>query len=106
MISSLQAWDSLAYFQRVLPALRVGSVNSGTTTMPISARIQFFWNIAMIAIISVITLDRMLVKVLVITCCTPSMSLVMRVMISPWLLVVKKRWDIFCRWEYIWLRMS
>ena len=50
---------------------------------------------------SVIELDRMLVKVPEITVLTPSMSLVMRVMISPWLLDVKKRWDMLCRWLYI-----
>ena len=106
LISSLQACDSFAYFQRVLPARRVGSVNSGTITMPIRASIQFLRNMATIAMISVMALERMLVNVLVITCCTPSMSLVMRVMMSPWLLVVKKRCDIFCRCAYIWLRMS
>jgi len=49
---------------------------------------------------------RMLVSVLAMICCTPPMSLVMRVMMSPWLLVVKKRCDICCRWRYILLRMS
>ena len=51
-------------------------------------------------------LERMLAKVPVTTDSTPEMSLVMRVMISPWLAEVKNRWDIFCRWRYIWLRMS
>ena len=106
LISSLQAWDSLANFQRVRPARRVGMVKSGTITMPISARTQFLRNMATMAMISVMTFERMLVKVLVITCCTPSMSLVIRVMTSPCRLVVKKRWDIFCRWPYIWFRMS
>ena len=74
--------------------------------MPTSARIQFFWNIAIMAMISVMELERMLLKVLVITDFTPSMSLVILVMISPWLLVVKNLWDMLCRCEYIWLRMS
>ena len=46
------------------------------------------------------------VNVPVITDCTPPMSLVMRVMMSPWLLVVKNRWLICCKWAYILLRMS
>ena len=96
----------MANFQRVLPACRVGSVNSGTATMPISASIQFLRNMAIMAMTRVMALDRMLENVLTMTCFTPSMSLVMRVMMSPWLLVVKNRWDIFCRWRYIWLRMS
>ena len=58
------------------------------------------------ATMRVIELERMLVNVPEITVLTPSISLVMRVMISPWLLDVKNRCDMFCRWLYIWLRMS
>ena len=58
-------------------------VKSGTIMMPTRARIQFFWNIATSAIISVIELERMLLNVLVIIVLTPSMSLVILVMISP-----------------------
>ena len=42
-----------------------GSVKSGTITSPTSARIQFFWNMAIRATTRVIELERMLVKVLV-----------------------------------------
>ena len=65
--------------------------------MPTRARIQFFWNIAIMAMISVIEFERILLKVLVTTAFTPSMSLVILVMISPWLFVVKNLCDIFCR---------
>ena len=86
--------------------MRVGRVNSGTTAMPTSARIQFFWNMAITATTRVMVLDRMLVKVPVTTLSTPEISLVIRVMISPWLAEVKNRWDIFCRCRYIWFRIS
>ena len=71
--------------------------NSGTTSTPSSASIQLRLNITARAAIRVMVLDRMEVNVLVITDWTPDISLVMRVMISPWLLAVKKRWLIFCR---------
>ena len=67
---------------------------------------QFFWYMAATATTRVLMLDRMLEKVLVITDSTPAMSPVMRVMISPWLVEVKNRWLIFCRWRNIWQRMS
>ena len=44
---------------------------------------QFFWYMATIATTSVMTFDKMLVNVLVITDCTPPIFVVMRVMISP-----------------------
>ena len=81
-------------------------VNTGTISSPSVASTQFFWYIAMSATISVMTLDRMLVKVLVMVFFTPSMSLVILVMISPWLLEVKKRWLMLCRCLNIALRMS
>ena len=65
------------------PALLVGSAKRGIITMPIRASIQFFWNIAITAMTSVITLEIMLVKVLVTTLSTPPMSLVILVMMSP-----------------------
>ena len=79
---------------------------SGMTQMPSTARIQFFWNIITRATTSVIEFDRMFRNVFVITDSTPEMSLVIRVMISPWLFVVKNRCDIRCRCENIWLRIS
>ena len=51
-------------------------------------------------------LERIEVNVLVTTRSTPEMSLVMRVMMSPWLFDVKKRWLIRWRWRYMVLRMS
>ena len=45
-------------------------------------------------------------NVLVMTDSTPEISLVMRVMISPWLFVVKNRCDMRCRCANIWLRIS
>ena len=106
LISSLQAWASPASFHRRLPAIRVGRVNSGTTAMPIRASSQFFWNMAITATIRVMVLDKMLVNVFVTTLSTPLTSLVIRVMMSPWLAEVKNRWLIFCRCRYIWFRMS
>ena len=41
---------------------------SGTITIPTRARIQFFWNMAAMAMIRVIELERILVNVPVITC--------------------------------------
>ena len=89
-----------------MPAFLVGTVKIGTITMPTRARIQFFWNIAIMAIMSVMEFDSMLLKVFVTTAFTPSISLVILVMMSPWLLLVKNFWLIFCRCEYIWLRIS
>ena len=106
MISSLHSWDSRVRDQRVLPAVRVGITNRGTIRMPRVASSQFCRYMTTTATIRVILLERISVRVLVMTRWTPSMSLVMRVMISPWLLVVKKRWDISCRWRYMLLRMS
>ena len=47
------------------------------------ASIQFFWNIAAIAKMRVMELDKILLKVFVMTDSTPSMSEVIRVMMSP-----------------------
>ena len=47
------------------------------------ARIQFFWNIATIAKTRVMELDKILLNVFVMTDSTPSMSDVIRVMMSP-----------------------
>ena len=58
------------------------------------------------AAMSVTELERMLVSVLVMIWRTPEMSLVMRVMMSPWLFVVKNDWLMRCRWRYICPRMS
>ena len=74
--------------------------------MPISARIQFFRNMATSATIRVMEFERMLLKVLVMTDSTPSISLVILVMTSPWLLVVKNLWDMLWRCLNILLRMS
>ena len=104
--SSFTCCDSFVSFHLCLPAFRVGKVKSGTITIPTSARIQFFWNIAIMAITSVIEFDKMLEKVFVMTALTPSISLVILVMMSPWLLLVKNFWLIFCRCEYIWFLMS
>ena len=106
LISSLHSCDSLVRVQRVLPAFRVGIVNSGTMIRPTVARIQFLRYIAVIATIRVIAFERMLVNVFVITDSTPEISLVMRVMMSPWLFDVKNLCDICCRWRYMLLRMS
>ena len=106
LTSSFTCCDSLVSFHLCLPAFLVGTVKIGTMIIPTSAKIQFFWNIAIIAITSVIELDKILLKVFVTTALTPSMSLVILVMISPWLLLVKNFWLIFCRCEYIWFLMS
>ena len=66
----------------------------------------FLCIIARMAAVSVIALERMLVKVLEMTASTPSISLVMRVMISPWLPEVKNCWGIFSRCRNMRLRMS
>ena len=42
LISSFAAWDSFVRDHLAFPALLVGSVNSGTITIPTRARIQFF----------------------------------------------------------------
>ena len=73
---------------------------------PRVASIQFFWYIAARATMRVIELERMLASVPLTTCCTPEMSLVMRVMMSPCLWLVKNDCGIFCRWAYIVFRMS
>ena len=101
LTSSFTCCDSLVSFHLCLPAFLVGTVKIGTITMPTSAKIQFFWNIAIMAIMSVMEFDSMLLKVFVTTAFTPSMSLVILVMMSPWLLLVKNFWLIFCRCEYI-----
>ena len=74
--------------------------------MPSTARIQFFWNIITSATTSVMEFERMFRNVFVITDSTPEISLVIRVMMSPWLFDVKNLCDIRCRCENIWLRMS
>ena len=106
LISSFFSCDFSARLQRVFPTLFVGSTNNGTIIIPTVARIQFFWYIATTEVASTAILLKMLVRVLEITLCTPEISLVIRVITSPCLLLVKKRWDIFCKWAYIWLRMS
>ena len=65
--------------------------------MPMVASIQFFLYMATTATIRVMLLERMLEKVPEMVDCTPAMSLVILVMISPWLFVVKNFWDILCR---------
>ena len=106
LMSSDAAWASRVRVQRVLPARLVGIVKRGMMMTPIVARIQLRLYMATTAMMSVVALERMLVIVFVMTERTPSMSEVMRVMMSPWLLVVKKRWDISCRCRYIVFRMS
>ena len=69
--------------QRVFPAFLVGSTNKGITAIPKSASIQFFWNMAASANTRVMVLERMLLKVLVMTDSTPLISEVILVMISP-----------------------
>ena len=106
LISSLHSCDSRVRSHLVFPARRVGITKRGMISTPTVARIQFSRYMTTTATVSVMTLERMLVIVFVIVRCTPSISLVMRVMMSPWLLVVKKRCDIFCRCLYILFRMS
>ena len=79
----------------VFPALLVGKTKRGITAIPRSASIQFFWNMAASANTRVIVLERMLLKVLVITDSTPPISEVILVIISPWLFEVKNLCDIF-----------
>ena len=81
-------------------------MNKGTTATARVARSQLWLYMIIRAAASVITFLMILVKVLVMTRCTPSISLVIRVMISPWLLVVKKLWGICCRWANMVLRIS
>ena len=83
LISSLQLWASRVSIQRFLPALLVGRANSGTMMMPMVASTQFSRYMITSAAIRVMLLERILVRVLVMTSRTPVMSLVMRVMMSP-----------------------
>ena len=72
-------------FQRYSPMILMAIFIIGT-----------FSNVSVLSsIISVIELERILLKVLVMTDFTPSMSLVILVTMSPWLLVVKNLCDIF-----------
>ena len=82
-ISSLHSCASRVSDQRVFPALLVGMMKRGIISTPSVASIQFFWYIASRATMRVMVLDRMLASVPLTTCCTPEMSLVMRVMMSP-----------------------
>ena len=106
LISSLAACASRVSDQRVLPARRVGSVNSGMMTMPMTAMRGERCIIITTAAVRVMPFERMEEKVEEMTRSTPEMSEVMRVMMSPWLEEVKNRWGICCRWRYICARMS
>ena len=87
--SSLFAWLCVRYFQRVRPAVLVGSTSSGMTAMPTRASGGLMLKSATRVVITVATLLTMFESVPLMTELTPLMSVFIRVMMSPCFSVVK-----------------
>ena len=99
--SSLLAWLCVRYFQRVRPAVLVGSTKSGMTAIPTSARGALMLKSATRVVMTVATLLTMLESVPLMTELTPLISVFMRVMMSPCFSVVKNECGMYCRCLYI-----
>ena len=99
--SSLFAWLCVRYFQRVRPAVLVGSMSSGMTAMPTSARGTLMPKSATRVVMTVATLLTMFDRVPLMTELTPLMSVFIRVIMSPCFSVVKKECGMYCRCLYI-----
>ena len=87
----------MSSFHLVLPAVFVGSIRRGITTIPTRARGALIENSAISVVMTVAMLLTILERVPDITLLTPLMSVFILVMMSPCFSVVKKEWGIYCR---------